>query len=231
MAYRLSVIGLGLLCAGFLGCGRTDLDGAFATAGTIPITTGAAGGTESTGVAGAAGSNTGEAGATTGAAGSSTGEAGSSSTGEAGGGGTGQAGSIGQGGSSETGAAGSSQGGSGGSISIGSVCDPVAQNCGPGLRCDLPLTAPLAFQCIIDAGGTGAEGQTCQDSSQDCAKGSTCIQPVSRRSGRAIGPATCFVFCDADIDCPSGAACSDPLIFNDANGSNIRTGICQTPPP
>jgi hypothetical protein len=231
MLYRLSVIGLGLLGAGFLGCGRTDLDGPFATIGKIPITTGAAGGTEPTGAAGAAGRNTGEAGATTGEAGASAGSAGSSSTGEAGGGEGGQAGSLGQGGSSGTGAAGSSQGGSGGTVSIGSVCDPVAQNCGPGLRCDLPDMALLAFQCIVDAGGTGGEAQTCQVSSQDCAKGSTCIQPVRRGSGIPIGPAMCFVFCNADADCPSGSVCSDPLVFNQANGSSIRAGICQIPPP
>jgi hypothetical protein len=231
MPYKVSVIGLGFLCAVFLGCGRTDLDGPFATIGAIPITTGAAGGTEPTGGAGAAGSNTGEAGATTGEAGAGAGAAGSSRTGEAGGGDGGQAGSLGQGGSSETGAAGSSQGGSGGSVSGGSVCDPVAQNCGPGLRCDLPDMALLAFQCIVDGDGTGGEGQSCQDSSHDCAKGSTCIQPVRRGSGRPIGPAMCFVFCNTDPDCPSGSVCSDPLVFNQANGSSIRAGICQIPRP
>src|SRR5579862_6994156 len=212
MIYRLCAIGLGLLCAGVIACGRTEIDGPFAAAaGTLPITTGASGGGESTGVAGAGsggagalGSGAAGAGASAGAAGNSTGAAGSSSTGEAGG--EGQAGSQGIGGSSETGAAGSGQGGSGGSSGVGDACNPVSQNCGPGLRCDLPDSGPLAFECIIDVGGSGTEGQICRESGQDCAKGATCIQGVDR-AGTPIGPARCFVFCNRRADCPQGDRC------------------------
>jgi len=232
MIYRLSVIGLGLLCAAFIACGRTDLDGSFTAAGTIPITTGAAGDSQSAGVAGA-GPATGSGGSEQPPNGSgSAGESGNR-TGEAGSGDSGHAGSIGQGGSFGSGSAGSAgggQGGVGGSGSVNAPCDPVAQNCGPGLRCDFPNSGPLAFQCIMDAGGKGAEGQICQDSSQDCAKGSTCIQPVRARSGRPSGSATCFVFCNSSADCPSGNGCSHVVLFNDG-GSRVRMGICEGAPP
>ncbi|HEV3188968.1 MAG TPA: hypothetical protein VGY54_00655 [Polyangiaceae bacterium] len=258
MIYRLSVVSLGFLFAGFLGCGRSPLFDAFATdAGTMPITTGAGGGSESTGVGGTGpmtGAATGEAGSSTGQPGNSAGQAGSSagglagsgageagsgagghagSSGDEGGSGVGgHAGSVGQGGSSGSGGAsgaGGSQGGSGGSISVGNACNPVAQNCGPGLRCDLPDSGPLMFQCIMDGGATGSEGQICRELSQDCAKGSTCIQIVNR-SGRSIGSPHCFVFCNADADCPKGDRCDDALLMPDGGGNsgeNVRTGICR----
>jgi hypothetical protein len=247
MIYRLSAVSLGFLFAGFLGCGRSPLFDAFATsAGTMPITTGAGGGSESTGVGGTGpmtgagtgepGSSTGEAGNSAGRggssaggqAGSSAGEAGSrasghagSSAGEGGSGGGGHAGSVGQGGSSGSGGA--------SGVSVGNACNPVAQNCGPGLRCDLPDSGPLMFQCIMDAGATGSEGQICRELSQDCAKGSTCIQIVSR-SGRPIGSPHCFVFCNTDTDCQNGNMCDDALLMPDGggnSGANVRTGICR----
>jgi hypothetical protein len=232
MAYRSSVIRLGFLCAALLACGRTDLDGPFAAAGTIPITTGAAGDSQSTGVAGASPA-TGSGGSEQPPNGSGgAGEAGSR-TGEAGSGDGGHAGNMGQGGSFGSGSAGSAgggEGGAGGSGSISAPCDPVAQNCGPGLRCDFPNSGPLALQCITDAGGKGPEGQICQDSSQDCAKGSTCVQPVGGRSERPSGSATCFVFCFSSADCPGGIGCTHVVLFNDG-GSRVRMGICQTAPP
>jgi hypothetical protein len=255
MIARLSAVGLGLLWACFLGCGRTDIDGPFAAASTIPIMTGAGGSEQSTGAggagngtaggsepgpdgdsgsAGARGSNTGEAGTTRGEAGNDTGEAGSSSGG-AGSDFGGHAGSAGQGGSPGTGAAGSaggSPGGAGGSSGVGNACNPVAQNCGPGLRCDLPDSGPLAFECVMDVGGSGAEGQICREAGQDCAKGATCIQTVDG-AGTPIGPARCFVFCNSRADCPRADRCVDARLMPDVttNGAgNIRTGICAPRP-
>jgi hypothetical protein len=240
---RLSVIGVGVLTACFFGCGRTELDGPFAAASTIPITTGSGGDDQSTGVAGA-GSVAGNAGseappvggsagageAGTGAGGRSAG--GSAGAGEAGTGAGGQSvGAAGSGGSGQggsAGAAGGSQGGAGGGLALNTLCDPVAQNCAAGLRCDLPDSGPLAFACIADAGGSGGEGQMCQESSQDCAKGSTCVQPVGRMR-QPVGPATCFVFCNTAAECPSGNACFGVGLFNDG-GSRLRTGICEQPP-
>lgn len=224
---RLSVIGLGVLTACFFGCGRTELDGPFA-ASTIPITTGSGGDAQSTGVAGAGsvGGSGGAGEAGIGAGGQSGGAAGSGGQGGgfagAGGSPTGAAGQAGS-----AGAAGGSQGGAGGSLALNTLCDPVAQNCAAGLRCDLPDSGPLAFACIVDAGGSGEEGQTCQESSQDCAKGSTCVQPVGRMR-QPVGPATCFVFCNTDAECPSGNACFGVGLFNDG-GSRLRTGICEQP--
>jgi hypothetical protein len=221
---RLSVIGVGVLTACFLGCGRTELDGPFAAAGTIPITTGSGGDDQSTGVAGA-GSVAGNGGSEPPPVGGSAGAgeagagAGGQSVGAAGSGGSGQGGSAG--------AAGGSQGGAGGGLALNTLCDPVAQNCTAGLRCDLPDAGPLAFACIVDAGGSGGEGQMCQESSQDCAKGSTCVQPVGRMR-QPVGPATCFVFCNTAAECPSGNACFGVGLFNDG-GSRLRTGICEQP--
>jgi hypothetical protein len=246
MSYELSVIGLGVLTACFVGCGRTELDGPFSAASTISITTGSAANDQSTGAAGA-GSVTGDGGVGVagvggtnegGQAGGLAGSGGSAETGGVGGlaGGAGQGGGLagtgapltgaaGQAGSA--GAAGGSQGGMGGGLALNTLCDPIAQNCAAGLRCDLPDAGPLAFACIVDAGGSGGEGQVCQDSSQDCAKGSTCVQPVGRM-GRPVGPATCFVFCNTAAECPSGNDCFGVGIFNDG-GSRLRTGICQQP--
>jgi hypothetical protein len=254
---RSAVIVFGFLGASVLACGRTDLDGPFGSVGTIPITTGAGGSSQATGAAGAglggssgsgvggstgpapgtglggsaSGEGQGGSSAITGAAGSSVGAAGSGEGGHAGsagaGGvsGTGAAGSS-AGGSSAGGAAGSSQGGAGG-LGLNTLCDPVAQDCAAGLRCDLPDSGPLAFVCIMDAGGSGAQGQMCQESSQDCAKGSTCIQPVGRR-GQPVAPATCFVLCHATSDCPSETECFGVGLFNDG-GNRVRAGICQAP--
>jgi hypothetical protein len=254
MIYRMSVIAFSSLCVAFLACGRTDIYGSFAEPGTIPVTTGAGGTGDSTGAAGgtgiggssarpsdggqgnagaagnnvgAAGNNTGEAGASSGEAGASTGEGGNGSTGAAGSGAGGHAGSSGQGGSAGIGAGGS-QGGEGGSSGIGAACNPVAQNCGAGLRCDLPSSGPLAFECVMDVGGSGTEGQICSESGQDCAKGATCVQTVNR-AGMPIGPARCFVFCNSRADCPSGNRCVSAQLMPDAAGNgagNIRTGIC-----
>ena len=247
---RLSVIGLGVLSACSFGCGRTDLDGPFAATSTIPITTGAGGDDQSTGVAGA-GSVAGNGGSQppplggSGAAGAAgTGEGGKSggAAGSGGSAGAGVAGGAGQGGgfagagapltgaagqSGSAGAAGGSQGGAGGGLALNTLCDPVAQNCAAGLRCDLPDSGPLAFACIVDAGGSGGEGQMCQESSQDCAKGSTCVQPVGRRR-QPVEPATCFVFCNSAAECPSGNDCFGVGLFNDG-GSRLRTGICEQP--
>jgi hypothetical protein len=177
-------------------CGRSDLFDAPASApGTIPIVMGEGG---SGGVPGGAGSSP------VGIGGSAAGATGNSVTDIQGGGSPG---------------AGSTR-----AISETSACDPIAQQCAAGLRCDLSSTGPLAFVCVPDGGGSGGEGHLCQDSSQDCVKGTTCLQPANRR-GSPIGPGRCFAYCNTAADCSNGNGCAPVDVLTDGGGG-VRVGIC-----
>ena len=196
MTFRSMTMIFVVLTATVSGCGRSDLFDAPASApGTIPIVTGEGG---SGGVPGGAGSSP------VGVGGSSGGASGDSVTAIQGGG--------------------SSGAGSSGAISETSACDPVAQQCAAGLRCDLSSMGPLAFMCVPDGGGSGGEGQFCQDSSQDCVKATTCLQPTNRR-GNPIGPSRCFAYCNTAADCSNGTGCAPVDVLTDGGGG-VRVGIC-----
>jgi len=89
----------------------------------------------------------------------------------------------------------------GGSEGGGAACDPVAQDCAMGQRCDMfcmaGSPAPV-LMCTTDSGGTGMHGDEC-GTMKGCAKGNTCLT--------TSGKSNCRQFCNEDTDCPMGKTC------------------------
>jgi len=139
---------------------------------------------------------------------------------------TGGTGATGSGGSPTGGfggTGGDGSGGTGGSKDAGIYeCDPVAQDCAPGLRCDLPDNGQFVFRCLPDAGGKQGQNQVCEDST-DCIVGASCLQD-SDRFGNPIGKALCTVFCYVNADCPAGNHCLGTGIIG-ADGE-LTFGLC-----
>jgi hypothetical protein len=138
-------------------------------------------------------------------------------------GGSGGTGGAGDAGSSTGGSGGTGGSGTGGSTDAGIYeCDPVAQDCAAGLRCDLPDNGHFVFRCLPDKGGQAGQNQVCQDST-DCIKGASCLQD-SDRFGNPIGSALCTVFCYVNADCPRGNHCLGTGIVG--SGGDLTFGLC-----
>jgi len=121
-------------------------------------------------------------------------------------------------------AGGDISGSDGGSIDGGSQCDPVRQNCGTGLRCDLIVdSGQLVFGCVRDGGGHGGQDAICTMTGQECMKGATCLQDTDR-FGNPIGPPRCTVFCNSAADCPPQDRCIVTGVIGTT--SSITVGLC-----
>lgn len=78
-------------------------------------------------------------------------------------------------------------------------CDPVAQDCLPGQRCDFTCEGGARFICFDGEGAVGIDG-ICGPMRGWCGKGLTCVATSS-----TLG--ICKKFCNQDSDCPAGKHC------------------------
>ena len=86
----------------------------------------------------------------------------------------------------------------------GTACDPVAQNCGPGQKCDFGCQGTAAVVACWPATDGGMVGTTCTNTST-CAAGTACI---------AISTAgtVCRKYCNTDADCATGERCHNDSV-------------------
>jgi hypothetical protein len=104
-------------------------------------------------------------------------------------------------------------------------CDPSAQDCGAGQRCNLvgagPNNAVALTACVPE--GAVASGDACVRAdgrlgADQCARGLTCVN-----FGQAmVSQRACQPLCRSTADCTGGAAC---IVVSDAP----RAGVCRAP--
>jgi hypothetical protein len=86
----------------------------------------------------------------------------------------------------------------------GTACDPAAQNCGAGQKCDFGCQGAMAVVACWPATDGGVVGTTCTTVAT-CSAGTACI---------AISTAgtVCRKYCDTDGDCPTGERCHNDTV-------------------
>lgn len=89
-------------------------------------------------------------------------------------------------------------------------CDPYAQACSAGSKCDLVCDGTTAtVACRADNGG-GALGSACSPS-MSCAKGTGCLTSVDAGS-------TCMKYCAGDGDCATDQRCHNVAVTLNCGG-------------
>lgn len=89
----------------------------------------------------------------------------------------------------------------GGGADLGPLsCDPFAQDCAAGEKCDFFCLGSTAVVACEASTGGGAVGTACSLTSMPCARGTGCI--VMPSSG-----ALCRKYCSVDGDCATGERC------------------------
>jgi hypothetical protein len=78
-------------------------------------------------------------------------------------------------------------------------CDPYAQNCPAGSKCDFGCDGTTAAVACRADNGSGALGSACS-ASIPCAKGTGCLTSPDAGS-------TCLKYCAGDGDCATGQRC------------------------
>jgi len=95
----------------------------------------------------------------------------------------------------------------GGGMDLASLaCDPAAQNCPAGSKCDFFCQGSSAVvDCQASSDG-GAVGTACSTTTMQCARGTGCI---SMPSG---GGPVCRKYCAGDGDCATGERCHNVTV-------------------
>ena len=90
-----------------------------------------------------------------------------------------------------------------GAVDTGGACDPAAQNCGAGMKCDFGCQGTTAIVACWPAGDAGV-GTTCSNLTT-CAAGTACT---------AISTAgtICRKYCNVDGDCATGERCHNDTV-------------------
>lgn len=83
-----------------------------------------------------------------------------------------------------------------GTVDAGPSCDPLAQDCGPGSKCDVGYTA----RSCVPVTSSKDEGASCDAiaSTDECEPGAACVAEDGSASNRA---AYCRRYCRSDADC------------------------------
>ena len=86
-----------------------------------------------------------------------------------------------------------------GGVSAVPSCDPAAQNCPPGMTCDLVCSDGQAtLACRQVATTASAIGQACGQDRTQCAHGSGCFARLTPPGN------TCVGYCNTNADCATG---------------------------
>ena len=87
------------------------------------------------------------------------------------------------------------------------ACDPAAQDCASGSKCDFGCQGDAAVVACRPDNGTAAIGATCSTTTMQCAKGSGCVTMPG-------GGPTCRKYCagDGDGDCATGERCHNDSV-------------------
>jgi hypothetical protein len=80
------------------------------------------------------------------------------------------------------------------------LCDPAAQNCASGSKCDFGCDGTTATVACRPDIGSGAIGAACSTTTMQCAKGTACITMPG-------GGPLCRKYCAGDGDCATGERC------------------------
>jgi len=105
------------------------------------------------------------------------------------------------------------------------MCDPVAQNCAAGSKCELSCVPVTGLRCAPDPMTGGAHGDACGQSIGDCQKGAVCILNMPAGTG-----ARCRKYCTSSATCPGGGTCQAVnLACNDMDPA-VMLGLCSFPP-
>ncbi len=91
-------------------------------------------------------------------------------------------------------------------------CDPAAQNCSAGSKCDFGCQGTTAAVACRADNGSGARGDTCS-AAMPCAKGAGCLTTPDAGS-------TCLKYCAGDGDCLTTERCHNVDV----------TVVCGGPP-
>lgn len=83
-------------------------------------------------------------------------------------------------------------------------CDPFAQNCGTGQKCDFFCQGSAAVLACEASTGTGAVGSPCS-ASMPCAAGNGCFATSTL-------PEACRKYCMSDGDCATGERCHNVTV-------------------
>jgi len=107
---------------------------------------------------------------------------------------------------------------------VAGACDPFAQDCMMGQKCDITCAAggaSASLGCVTDSGSGGSHGDTCSGT-MACKKGGLCLTTsmVSK----------CRQYCDKDADCPMGKTCASLMITVTCGGVDAGTGDGGMPP-
>jgi hypothetical protein len=108
----------------------------------------------------------------------------------------------------------------GDSAEAAAACDPAAQNCGLGMKCDFFCdgTTPVVG-CRLDPGG-GQDANLACSAADYCRRGTGCI-------AMAATGALCRQYCTTDSDCIAGQCHQSMVGVNCGSGtSNLSLKVC-----
>jgi hypothetical protein len=85
------------------------------------------------------------------------------------------------------------------------TCDPAAQDCASGSKCDFGCQGDAAVVACRPDNGTAAIGAACSTTTMQCTKGSGCVTMPG-------GGPTCRKYCAGDGDCATGERCHNDSV-------------------
>jgi hypothetical protein len=85
-------------------------------------------------------------------------------------------------------------------------CDPVAQSCGPGQKCDFGCAGTTAVVACWPGADGGVVGSLCS-AAMPCGRGTGCIATAAN-----AGAAACRKYCASDGDCATGERCHNDSV-------------------
>jgi hypothetical protein len=86
------------------------------------------------------------------------------------------------------------------------LCDPAAQDCASGSKCDFGCEGTTAVVACRPDNGSAAIGAACSTTTMQCAKGSGCVAIASG------GGPLCRKYCAGDGDCATGERCHNDSV-------------------
>jgi hypothetical protein len=101
------------------------------------------------------------------------------------------------------------------------ACDPYAQNCGAGMKCDFGCQGTTMVMACWPSSGGGAIGDACA-TAMSCAGGSACIAISTQGT-------SCRKYCTVDGDCATGERCHNDNVGLNCAGtvSSMLLHLCH----